>query len=82
MCLSASYETTFAVLPDRVPVITKSLNRLALGVLMSILKYELEETKPFSLKWLPWSVMFIEPTPPISSEYANSFAPVPEDTLC
>ena len=26
--------------------------------------------------------MFNEPTPPISSEYANSFAPVPEETFC
>ena len=25
--------------------------------------------------------MLIEPTPPISSEYASSFAPVPLDTL-
>ena len=46
MCLSASYETTFAVVPDRVPVITKPLNRFAVGVSISILKYELEETIP------------------------------------
>ena len=30
---------------------------------------------------LPWSFILIDSTPPILSEYANSFAPVPEDTF-
>ena len=46
MCLSESYLTIFAVVPDNVPVITVFANRVALGVVITILKNELDERTP------------------------------------